>query len=102
MINKLKNEPFNLEEYIQELLKDISPLMILNQGTNANVSSFILNTEKLFGFILDNKLDGIDKIREYVQERAENILQKDNLNEISNEREEILRVLDDGFWEDNL
>ncbi|MEN4018979.1 MAG: hypothetical protein PQ975_11770 [Methanobacterium sp.] len=100
MINKLKNEPFNLEEYIQELLKDISPLMILNQGTNANVSSFILNTEKLFGFILDNKLDGIDKIREYVQERAENILQKDNLNEISNKREEILRVLDDGFWED--
>jgi len=100
VINKLKNEPFNLEKYIQELLKDISPLMILNQGTNANVSSFILNTEKLFGFILDNKLDAIDKIREYVQERSENILQKDNLNEISNKREEILRVLDDGFWED--
>ena len=100
VINEIKNEPFKLEEYIQELLKDISPLMILNQGTNANVSSFILTAEKLFGFILDNKKDAIDKIREYVQERAENILQKDNLNEINSKRDEILRVLDDGFWED--
>ena len=100
VIKQLKDDPFKLEEYIKELLTEISPLMILNQGTNANVSSFILTTEKLFGFILDNKIEGIDKIREYVQERAENILQKDNLTEINENRMNIINVLDDGFWED--
>ncbi len=100
VINQIKNDPFKLEEYIKELLTEISPLMILNQGTNANVSSFILTTEKLLGFILDRKLDGIDKIREYVQERAENILQKDNLTEINENRMSIIKVLNEDFWED--
>src|SRR5659263_667379 len=38
--------------------------MILTQGTNPNISSFILQTEKLFGFILGRNHDKIEKIKE--------------------------------------
>ncbi len=74
--------------------------MILSQGTNPNISSFILNTEKLFGYVLDRNLDKIEKIKQYVQEMAGNIIQKDNLNEIKNNRDKIMKVLQDEFWED--
>jgi len=46
------------------LKKEISPLMILNQGTNPNISSFILNTEKLFGYVLETKTIKLEKTRE--------------------------------------
>ncbi len=64
------------------------------------ISSFILNTEKLFGYVLERKLDKIENTREYVQEMAGNILRKDNLYEIKNNRDKIIKVLQDEFWED--
>lgn len=100
IIYEIEKNSFNLEKYIDALKKEISPLMILNQGTNPNISSFILNTEKLFGYVLDRKLDKIEKTRQYVQEMAGNILRKDNLNEIRNNRDKIMKVLQDEFWED--
>lgn len=100
IIYEIEKNSFNLEKYIDELKKEISPLMILNQGTNPNISSFILNTEKLFGYVLDRKLEKIEKTRQYVQELAGNILRKDNLNEIRNNRDKIMKVLQDEFWED--
>jgi len=74
--------------------------MILNQGANAYVSSFVLRTEKLFGYILDGNIDRIEKIKQYVKEMIENILQRDNLTEIKQNREKILRVFQEKFWED--
>src|SRR3972149_8137276 len=53
IIYEIEKNSFNLEKYIDALKKEISPLMILSQGTNPNISSFILNTEKLFGYVLD-------------------------------------------------
>ncbi len=100
IIYEIEKNSFNLEKYVDALKKEISPLMILNQGTNPNISSFILNTEKLFGYVLDRKLDKIEKTRQYVQEMAGNILRKDNLNEIRNNRDKIMKVLQDEFWED--
>jgi len=100
IIYELEKNSFNLEKYIEALKKEISPLMILNQGTNPNISSFILNTEKLFGYVLERKFDKIEKTRDYVQDMAGNILRKDNLNDIRNNRDKIMKVLQDEFWED--
>jgi type I restriction enzyme R subunit len=47
VIRKLKQNSFELEKYVNELLKEITPLMILNLGTNPTVSAFILQTERL-------------------------------------------------------
>lgn len=100
LLRKIKNNPFELEKYTNELMGEIADLMIVSQGTNPNISSFILHTEKLFGFIIDKKLDKIYKLRQYVQEMAENVLQKDNLNEIKENKNKIMCVLQEDFWED--
>lgn len=99
-INKIKNASFNLENYLNELMNEIAPLMIVGQGINVNISSFILRTEKLFRYILDRNTDKIADTRLYVQEMVENILQRDNLTEIRENREHIMRVFQDKFWED--
>ena len=99
LLKKLKKNQFNLEDYVKELRKEVAPLMLLLPGTNPNVSSFTLNTEKLFAFILENKLDKIDDTRQYVQSMLENVLQKDSLSEIREKRKEILKAMQDGFWE---
>ncbi|MDH5686350.1 MAG: DEAD/DEAH box helicase family protein [Candidatus Bathyarchaeota archaeon] len=100
ILEKIKGESFNLRNYVKELVEEITPLMIFGHGKNVNVSSFILNVEKLFGYVLDQKHDQIENIRQYVQEMCENILQRDNLTDIRENRENIIRVLQEGFWED--
>jgi len=100
VINKIRNAPFDLENYINELMNEIAPLMITGRGLNANISSFILRTEKLFGYILHRNVDKITDVKLYVQEMAENILQRDNLTEIKENREHIMRVFQEKFWED--
>lgn len=100
VINMIRDNSFNLEQYVSELMKEISPLMILNQGVNANVSSFILQAEKLFGMVLERKRDQIDKIGKYVMERIQNILMKDTLIEVQQKREYLIKVMQSEFWDD--
>ena len=99
-IEKIKENSFELEKYVKDLMKDISPLMILCEGGNAHVSSFILQSEKLFGFVLDRNFEKIGTIRDYVEDMAHNILQKDNLSEIENNKNKITKVLQADFWDD--
>ena len=99
-LDKIKGESFNLQKYVKELLDEITPLMIFNQGKNVNISSFVLQTEKLFGYVLDRRIDKIEDIRQYVQEMCENILQRDNLTDISDNRDKIISVLQEEFWDD--
>jgi len=99
VVYEVKKNAFNLEEYIRELREEISPLMALNQGTNPNISSFILNTEKLLSYILSKDLEKIEKIRAYVQGMAKNILQRDSLSVIRENKHKIMRVFQEDFWE---
>lgn len=99
-LEKIKGESFNLQNYVKELMEKIAPLMIFGQGKNVNVSSFILQTEKLFGYVLERRNDLIENIRQYVQEMCQNILQRDNLTEIKENRDKIIQVLQEDFWED--
>jgi len=99
-IEKIKENSFELEKYVKDLMRDISPLMILSEGGNAYVSSFILQTEKLFSFVLDRNFEKIGEIRDYVEDMVYNILQKDNLSEIKNNKDKITKVLQEDFWDD--
>ncbi len=91
---------FDLEKYVRGLLSDIAPLMILNQGDNANITSFILQTEKLFKHIIKSEQHKIEKIKNYVWEMLNNILLKDSLSEIQNKKKDILKVLQESYWDD--
>lgn len=100
IIRKVLSRKFDLKEYIDELRKEIAPLIALNPGKNPLVSSFILQVEKLFKYILDEDMDKIYETREDVREKMENILQKDNLEHVQQKREDILKVFQDNFWDE--
>ena len=97
---KNKKDKFNLEKYIEDLRSEIAPLMILEPGASSKVASFILRTEKLFTFILDGNKSEISNIETYVHEMCGNILEKSNLTEIKENKDNIMRVFQDMFWED--
>ena len=99
IIKKVVSRKFDLKTYIEELKREIAPLISLNPGVNPLVSAFILQVEKLFGYILENDKEKIDKIREYVQEKMENILEKDHLESVQKKREDVLKVFQETFWD---
>ncbi|MBU0459232.1 MAG: restriction endonuclease subunit R, partial [Nanoarchaeota archaeon] len=99
-INKKVRRKFDLKDYAEELKNEIAPLISLNPGKNPMVTSFMLKVEKLFKLILDSDMEKIYEIKEFVKERMENILQKDNLEHIQEKRDDILKVFEDSFWED--
>ncbi|MCK4613395.1 MAG: restriction endonuclease subunit R, partial [Thermoplasmata archaeon] len=99
-ISRIKENAFNLRNYVKELMHDILPLVLISTGGNPYVSSFILKTESLFRFILDKRFDKIEDIRQYVEEMALNILSKDNLYEINQSKEKIIKIFQDNFWDD--
>ena len=99
IIKKLVSRKFELKNYVSELKNEIAPLMILNPGQNPLVTAFILKVEKLFQHILSNDTEKIYEIKDYVIERLENILQKDNLEDVREKRDLILEVFQEQFWE---
>lgn len=99
IIKKVVSRKFDLKKYIGELKNDIAPLISLNPGKSSLVSSFILQVEKLFKFILDDDKDKIYKIKDYVNEKMENVMQKDNLDAIKSKKEDILKVFQESFWD---
>ncbi len=100
IIKKVVSRKFDLKEYIEELKIEIAPLISLNPGKDPLVTSFILQVEKLFACILDENMEKIYDIREYVKEKMENILQKDHLESVQKKREDILKVFQDSFWDE--
>ena len=98
IIKKVVSRKFDLKEFIEELKHEIAPMISLNPGHNALISSFILQVEKLYKYIIDDDREGILKIREYIQEKFENILQKDHLENVQKKKDDILKVFNEKFW----
>jgi len=99
ILNQLKNTA-DLEEYIEQLNEDIAPLIITQQGHNSQVSSFILLSEKLFHMILARDRQRVEKVREKIQFMVENVVIKDNLQEVSKNKNNLFKVLKMEFWDD--
>lgn len=99
IIKKVVSRKFDLKNYVEELKKEIAPLISLNPGDNPSISSFILQVEKLFSYIVEESNDKIYEIREYVIEKMENILQKSDLESVQEKREDILKVFQETFWD---
>lgn len=101
VIKKIESDSFNLEKYVNELNNEIAPLMIFKPGTNAYSTSFILNSEKLFGLILDENNGKIETIRQNALiPMVENVIRRSNLSEIKAKLNELKSLLQDKFWED--
>jgi type I restriction enzyme, R subunit len=98
IIKEINRNKFELEKYVNELNKDIAPLMILSKSDGPHTASFILQVERLFGHILNNYLEKIDVVKKFVEERILNILEKDNLNIIKHNKSNLTKVLQESFW----
>ncbi|MEM2131341.1 MAG: DEAD/DEAH box helicase family protein [Candidatus Woesearchaeota archaeon] len=100
IINKIKSKKFDLKEYIEDLKKEISPLISLNPGNDPLITSFILEVEKGFYYIVDGDNEKLIFLKNYVIEKMENILLKENLENVKKKKEAIMKVFQDKFWED--
>jgi type I restriction enzyme, R subunit len=99
IIKKVVLKKFELKEHIQELKNEIAPLMALNPSNSSLVSSFILQVERLFKYIVDEDNEKIFKVMEMVREKMENILQKDHLEIIQDKKMDIIKIFEDTFWD---
>jgi len=99
IMKKVVLKKFELKNHIEELKNEIAPLMGLNSTDSSQVSSFILQVERLFKHIVDNDNEKIFKVMESVREKMENILQKDHLEIVQEKRDDILKVFEDTFWD---
>jgi len=98
LFKEVKNS-FDLDKYISRLENEISEYMRLTHSESAEVSSFILETEHLFKYILKKDIANIEKIRCFVIERLKNIRLRE-LNVIISKRDQIDKVLQEAYWED--
>ncbi|MDD3160189.1 MAG: DEAD/DEAH box helicase family protein [Candidatus ainarchaeum sp.] len=98
LIEKISKNKFDLEKYITDLNNEIAPLMILSTSQSPYIASFILQVERLFAFILNNNYEKIDFIKKEVQEKIINILDKENLTIIKENKSNLTKVLQETFW----
>ena len=91
---------FELDKYLKKLKEDIAPLIMTTQGPDPKVTSFVLKVEKLFRYILDDNKESIQNIRLFVEEKLKNVLTRDNLEEVNSKKDNIIKTLQDKFWED--
>lgn len=73
--------------------------MAFSCGGDPKVVAFILKVEELYSYILENNFEGIGELKEYVIEVATNILQKDSLHEVRDNKTKIVSMMQDKFWE---
>ncbi|PKL71883.1 MAG: restriction endonuclease subunit R, partial [Methanobacteriales archaeon HGW-Methanobacteriales-2] len=99
IISRIKKSD-DFDGMVDELMDEVSPLIITQFGTNSKVSSFILKAEKLFPCVLDRDNEKIDKIRRELVFMIRNVADKDNLQVISERKPQLMRAQKMEFWED--
>ncbi|MFA0846883.1 MAG: DEAD/DEAH box helicase family protein [Methanobacterium formicicum] len=99
VISRIK-ESDDFDGLVNELMDEVSPLIITQFGSNSKVSSFILKAEKLFNAVLDRNKEKIDKIRRELVFMIRNVADKDNLQVISEKKPQLIRAQQMEFWED--
>lgn len=99
IISRIKKSD-DFDDVVDELIDEVSPLIITQFGSNSKVSSFILKAEKLFNAVLDRNKEKIDKIRRELVFMIRNVADKDNLQVISEKKPQLIRAQQMEFWED--
>lgn len=100
LINKIKKS-FSLESYVKELNDEIAPLFLLVGGQSSDVYSFILQVERLFGYILKKDFEKMETVKDYVCEKVENILQKtDRFDELREKQGLLEEIMQEKFWDE--
>jgi type I restriction enzyme R subunit len=98
-IKKIISKPYNLEEHITNLKKEIAPLLKFSVFGDGRVQTFILHCTDLFKYVKESNLEAIDKEKDFILERIENVWAT-NFEAIKKKTEDIMKVLQEKFWEE--
>lgn len=99
VIAEIKNSA-DLKDNIGSLIDDISPIIITQFGSNSKVSSFILRAEKLFDYVLERNKEKIEEKRREFTFMIKVVLEKDNLQAVSEKKSQLITAIKPEFWED--
>jgi type I restriction enzyme, R subunit len=98
MIKKVVSVKFDLAKHIEKLKTEISPLLIYSKSENQKVYAFIGNCVKLFNYLKEDNLEGIEKVKRKIVGRAKVIWDK-NLEVILAKRDDLIKIQGDEYWE---
>lgn len=98
LLEKINKNKFELEKYVNELNSEIAPLMIIAKSESPHIASFILQSERLFGYILKNNFEKIDVVKKFVTEHVANVLEKERLKVIADNKDILIKVFQEKFW----
>lgn len=99
LIKKVVKENFDLGKHIEQIKEEIAPLLIYSSSQNSNVYTFINKCVGLFNAIKEKDAQRKEKIRQYVDEKVNNVWGK-NLEAVKEKQDKIHKVLQDRFWDD--
>jgi len=99
IIKKVVSEKFDLKDHIETLKEEIAPLLIYSKTDNSKVYAFVSQCVKLFDAIKEHDNDKILKVKDFVQERVENVWEK-GLEIVQAKSEDLKKVLGDKLWGD--
>jgi type I restriction enzyme, R subunit len=97
IIKKIVSRKFDLKEHIENLKKEISPLIKFTEFGDGRVQTFISHCVDLFSFVKSDDKEAILQEKDFLLERIENVWSS-NLQIVKEKHNEIMRVMQDSFW----
>ncbi len=96
-IKKVVSKKFDLKEHIEELKKEIAPLIKFTDFGDGRVQTFISHCVDLFSYVKEGNSEAIYEEQDFLLERIENVWSS-NLNVVREKQDKIMIVMQDKFW----
>lgn len=97
IIKKVVSKRFDLQEYLEELKKEIAPLIKFTDFGDGRVQTFISHCVDLFSHVKESNTEAIYEEQEFLLERIENVWSS-NLQVVREKQDKIIRVMQEKFW----
>jgi type I restriction enzyme R subunit len=97
IIRKVVSKKYDLNKHIEDLKKEIAPLMRFTDFGDGRVQTFISHCVDLFGYVKEENIEAIYNEQEFLMERIENVWSS-NLQIVKAKHEQIIKVMQDKFW----
>ena len=99
IIKKVISKKFDLKEHIEELRREIAPLIRFTEFGNGTVQTFISHCVDLFSYVKEDDIENIMEEHDFLLEKIENVWSS-NLQVIRAKQEEIMKVMQEKFWKE--
>jgi type I restriction enzyme R subunit len=99
IIKKVVSKKYDLKEHINELKREIAPLLKFSEFGDGKVQTFISHCTDLFKYVKEDNIEGISELQESITEKVINVWES-NLEAVRRKDKEIKEVLQEKFWQE--